>query len=70
MIIDIFVIVNFSGIAKKYAAMHLGDYSDEELQKAKNMAERIEGGYPPFVMTKLNWFLTFSSSLMKLKVTI
>ena len=33
----------FSGLAKKYAALHLGEYSDEELSLAKNLAERIEG---------------------------
>ena len=32
----------YSGMAKKYAALHLGDYTDEELSKARTMAERIQ----------------------------
>ena len=32
-----------SGIAKKYSALHLGDYSDDELSKAKSESERIQG---------------------------
>ena len=33
---------NFSGMSKKYVALHLGDYSDDELGKAKTASERIE----------------------------
>ena len=29
-------------MAKKYAALHLGDFSDEELKKAKDRSEREE----------------------------
>ena len=29
-------------MSKKYAALHLGDYLDEELSKAKSMTERIQ----------------------------
>ena len=43
MSLDIlFLYASFSGMAKKYAALHLGDYSDDELIKAKSMAERVE----------------------------
>ena len=33
---------SFSGMAKKYVALHLGNYSDEDLDKAKNDGERVE----------------------------
>ena len=33
---------SFSGMAKKYAAMHLGDVTDKELDEAKSEGERIE----------------------------
>lgn len=32
----------FSGMAKVYAAMHLGDYTDQELKKARDNDERTE----------------------------
>lgn len=32
----------FSGMSKKYDALHLGDYSDEELCKARTESERAE----------------------------
>ena len=35
----------FSGMAKKYDAYHLGGYTDEELDKAKDSKERLEGKY-------------------------
>ena len=36
---------SFSGMAKKYAAMHLGDVTDKELDEAKSEGERIESKY-------------------------
>ena len=33
---------SFSGMAKKYVALHLGNYSDEELSTAKNSQDRIK----------------------------
>ena len=32
-------------MSKKYVALHLGDYSDEELSKAKTMSERVESKF-------------------------
>ena len=32
-----------SGISKKYSALHLGNYTDEELSKANSESERIKG---------------------------
>ena len=32
---------SFSGIAKKYFNFHLGEYSDEELKKARSEEDRI-----------------------------
>ena len=29
-------------MAKKYAALHLGNYTDKELSEAKSMSERIQ----------------------------
>ena len=33
---------SFSGMAKKYMAMHLGDFNDKELKEAKDEGERRE----------------------------
>ena len=33
---------SFSGMAKKYAAIHLGNFTDEELSKAKDANDRVE----------------------------
>ena len=33
---------SFSGMAKKYVALHLGNYSDDELSTAKNSQERVK----------------------------
>ena len=33
----------FSGISKKYSALHLGDYTDDELIKAASESDRIKG---------------------------
>ena len=33
----------YSGISKKYSALHLGNYTDEELSKANSESERIQG---------------------------
>ena len=32
----------FSGMAKMYTALHLGDFTDEDLKNAKDMSERTE----------------------------
>ena len=34
---------SFSGVAKKYMAYHLGNFSDAELESAKSEGERLEG---------------------------
>ena len=34
-----------SGIAKKYSALHLGEYSDDELSKAKSESEWIQAKF-------------------------
>ena len=41
--IEINLVCDLSGLAKKYCALHLGDYSDEELLKASTESERIQG---------------------------
>ena len=41
----IYISVILSGIAKKYSALHLGDYSDDELSKARSESERIQGKF-------------------------
>ena len=33
---------SFSGMAKKYMAMHLGNFTDKELDQAKDEGERLE----------------------------
>ena len=33
---------SFSGMAKKYMAMHLGNFTDKELDEAKDEGERLE----------------------------
>ena len=33
---------SFSGMAKKYMAMHLGNFTDKELDNAKDDGERLE----------------------------
>ena len=38
-----FLLFDFSGLAKKYSALHLGNYSDEELARANSEADRIQG---------------------------
>ena len=34
---------SFSGVAKKYIAYHLGNFSDADLDSAKSEGERLEG---------------------------
>ena len=34
---------SFSGVAKKYIAYHLGNFSDDDLDSAKSEGERLEG---------------------------
>ena len=34
---------SFSGVAKKYIAYHLGNFSDADIDSAKSEGERLEG---------------------------
>lgn len=34
-----------SGMAKKYAALHLGNFNDNELRKAKDAKDRVKSKY-------------------------